>query len=140
MTPDEDIYHALCCYTLERGDAAFTHQHVVDAFTAQHADAQTSPRALTFALVGLYLHVQMGLSGKQVQQAHMVLARKKIAWPAFPLPEDRGRMTVADVMGARPGALRDEAIQRWCASVWEAFGANRQTVAALLRRNGISAA
>jgi hypothetical protein len=32
------------------------HRHVVDAFTAQHADEQTKPIAVTFALVGLYLH------------------------------------------------------------------------------------
>jgi hypothetical protein len=35
---EEDAYHELCAYTLQRGDAAFIHQHVVDAFAAQRAD------------------------------------------------------------------------------------------------------
>jgi len=37
-TADQHSYHALCCYTLQHGDATFIHQHVVDAYTAQHAD------------------------------------------------------------------------------------------------------
>jgi len=34
---EENAYHRLCAYTLQRGDATFIHQHVVDAFAAQRA-------------------------------------------------------------------------------------------------------
>jgi Family of unknown function (DUF5946) len=132
-----ETYHELCCYTLAHGDPAFIHQHVVDAFCAQRADETTKPIAITFALVGLYLHVEHGLSGRQVQRAHMQLAKQKRAWPAFALPRERGPMTVADVMAAPPGAERDAAIERWCASVWSAFRDARPALDALLQSAGI---
>ncbi len=133
MAADKAIYDELCCYTLERGDPSFIHQHVVDAFSAQHADENTKAIALTFALVGLYLHCERGFSGKQVQRAHMALAQQKRSWPKFTIPNDRGRMTVRDVMAAKPGAERDTAIHQWAASVWEAFRSNQQMLAELLR-------
>lgn len=138
MTSEQDAYNALCGYTLGLRDAAFIHQHVVDAFTAQHADERSRPIAVTFALVGLYLLVERQWSGKEVQQAHMRLARKRRPWPAFALPGDRGSLTAIDVMGAPAGAERDKAIHAWCASVWAAFGESRQAVADLLREHGIT--
>ena len=74
---DEDLYHELCAYTLAHPSPAFIHQHVVDAFAAQRATEQTKPIGLTFALAGLYLHVEKGFSGKQVQRAHMDMGRRK---------------------------------------------------------------
>ena len=50
---ERHAYDELQCYTLARGDLAFIHQHVVDAWAAQHADERTKPIGLTFALVGL---------------------------------------------------------------------------------------
>src|SRR5688500_4296697 len=54
----QDRYEELCCYTLAHGHAAFIHQHVVDAQAAQAAGEHTKPIAITFALAGLYLHVE----------------------------------------------------------------------------------
>src|SRR5262249_34900967 len=71
MTVEERDYHELCYYTLAHGDPSFIHQHVVDAFAAQNSGEHDKPIRLTFALVGLYLHVERGLSGRQVQRAHM---------------------------------------------------------------------
>jgi hypothetical protein len=49
---DQDAYDELQCYTLAHADPSFIHQHLVDAFTVQHADERTKPIALTFAPVG----------------------------------------------------------------------------------------
>jgi hypothetical protein len=136
MIQDEPAFHHLSAYTLTRGDAAFIHQHVVDAYAAQHADANTKPIKLTFALVGLYLLVEQEMTGRQVQRVHMRLARQKHQWPAFMLPHDRGGVTAADVMKAPEGPGRDRAIHDWCRSVWAAFSANREVVAELLKRHG----
>jgi hypothetical protein len=76
---EQDAYHELCAYTLADRDPAFIHQHVVDAFAVQHADARTKPIAVTFAPVGLYLHIEKGYSGKLVQRVHMDLAKRKRA-------------------------------------------------------------
>lgn len=134
---EREAHEELQCYTLARGDATFIHQHVVDAWTAQHADANTKPIGLTFALVGLYLHLERGTTGREVQRIHMALGRQRRTWPTFPLPHDRGAMTVVDVMAAPAGPERDRAIDAWCGSVWAAFGGCRAVVVALLEQHGV---
>ncbi len=139
MSADEEAYNELCAYTLDHalGDPSFIHQHVVDAYAAQHADERTKPIAITFALVGLYLHVEKQSSGRRVQRVHMELARSKRQWPAFALPAERGAMSAVDVMAAAPGPARDRAIDDWCASVWNAYAAGRETIVHLLTQHGI---
>ena len=132
-------YDELASYTLTRGDAAFIHQHVVDAAAAQQATEATKPIAVAFALIGLYLHVERGFTGRQVQRAHMMLAKRTRQWPAFRLPTDRGTMTADDVMAAPAGAERDRAITAWCASVWEAYRESAAAVAQLSREHGLDA-
>jgi hypothetical protein len=138
MTPsaaEQDAYNQLCCYTLAHGSPSFVHQHVVDAFAAQYASAESKPIGVAFALVGLYLHVEKTVSGRQVQLVHMQLARKKREWPRFDLPRERGAMTATDVMTAPHGCARDAAIGKWCHSVWTAFRHNREAVVKLLREH-----
>jgi len=134
MTTEQDAYDELRYYTLAHRDPEFIHQHVVDAFTAQHANVQTKPIALTFSLVGLYLLVERQFSGRQVQRAHMELARHKQTWPVFSLPVERGLITCVDVVAVPVGIERDRAIHAWCASVWEAFRESHVTVGELLRK------
>jgi hypothetical protein len=132
-----DAYDELQCYTLAHGGGTFIHQHVVDAWAAQHADERTKPIGLTFALVGLYLRVERRFSGRQVQRAHMALGKHKRTWPAFRLPPERGPVTASQVMAAPAGPERDQVIDAWCASVWEAFRESHQAVAELLKQHGI---
>ena len=134
MSDDESKFHELCYYTLAHGDPAFIHQHVVDAFAAQHADANDKPIKPTFALIGLYLHVEKGLTGREVQRAHMKMGRRKHAWPVFSLPAERGAITVSDVIAVPAGHRRDAMIHEWCGSVWSAFSECRSTVIDLVDR------
>jgi hypothetical protein len=136
MTPQE-AFDELCYYTLAHGDAAFIHQHVVDAFAAQQADENVKPIKLTFALVGLYLLIEKKLSGRQVQRVHMELASTKRRWPTLDLPTERGSITVADVLAAPAGPKRDSAIHAWCASVWSAYHGCREAIVHWLREHGI---
>ncbi len=126
----------LSAYTLTRGDPTFIHQHVVDAFVAQHVTAQSKPIGVAFALIGLYLHLERGYSGRQVQEAHMRLARQRKQWPAFVPPADAGELTVIDVVQSAPGVARDRAIEDWCTSVWQAWRGSHAQVAALLTELG----
>jgi len=137
VPPEQEAYDALQCYTLAHGGRAFVHQHVVDAWAAQHASARTKPIALTFALVGLYLRLEQDFSGRQVQKAHISLARHERNWPSLPLPQERGSVTATQVVAAPPGPERDRMIDAWCASVWAAFGESHQAVAELLEQHGI---
>lgn len=119
---DEALYHELTLYSLEKRDPAFIHQEVVDAWAAQNASPSDKSIKLPFALIGLYLYLEKGYTGKQVQQAHMKLAKeKKEVWPRFTLPDSRGTMTITDVMRAPAGVQRDAAIMEWCKSVWQAY-------------------
>ena len=121
MSSEEDAYHLVSAYTLTHGDPGFIHQHVVDAWAAQHAREDGKPIGVFFALAGLYLHVERGFTGREVQRAHMKLARAKNEWPTFRLPVDRGDITAIDVMKVAEGDDRARAIDIWCASVWAAF-------------------
>lgn len=133
MKSDLDLYYELTYYTLSHPNPAFIHQHVVDAFAAQNADEDTKAITVAFALIGLYLHLQKNYSGKEVQQAHMHLANRRKQWPDFDLPEDRGSFTVSDVVRAPAGPKRDEAIEKWCLAVWEAYRQSHEKVARLVR-------
>jgi len=137
-TPEQIAYQELQCYTLAHREPGFIHQHVVDAWAAQHADESTKPIALTFALIGLCLHIERGFTGRQVQRVHMELGKRKRAWPSFTLPCDRGSHTASRVMAAPAGPERDMAIDAWCGSVWEAFKESHRAVAELLAEHGIA--
>lgn len=130
-------HQELQAWSLARGDPAFIHQHVVDAWAAQHAEPGDPAIGLAFALVGLCLHLEYGFTGRQVQLAHMALARRGgKRWPRFPMPDDRGEIRATDVMAAAPGPDRDQALSRWCASVWDAHLENHGAVRALLVHYG----
>jgi hypothetical protein len=126
-------YDELSLYTLSHPDPAFIHQYAVDTFAAQVADQDTKPITLAFALIGLYLHIERNVTGRNIQHMHMLLARHRKQWPTFELPADRGEITVSTVLDAPPGAERDEMINTWSATVWQAYRASRASVAALLR-------
>lgn len=135
MDQNRSAHDELYVYTM--GRPRFILQHVVDAYAAQTATPTTKPMGLAFALVGLYLHVERGFSGDQVQRVHMRLAKTRRQYPQLPLPTDRGVITPVDVLASPAGAERDAAIDRWCVCVWEAFRETRETIVAFLRDCGI---
>jgi len=127
-------YDETYIYAMER--PGFILQHVVDAYAVQTANDGNKPIGIVFGLVGLYLHVEKQFSGRQVQRVHMELGSRKREWPRVDLPEDRGSLTVVDVLASPAGPQRDSAIENWCRSVWTAFDANRPAIIALLREYG----
>lgn len=138
--PDEvEAYHHLCAYTLTHGDATFIHQHVVDAWAAQHASPASKPIGVAFALIGLCLHLERGLNGREVQLAHMRLAKDRHPWPTFALPAARGDLTARDVLAVPDGRDRVHAIDAWCASVWEAWHESHGRVRDLIEARDPSA-
>jgi hypothetical protein len=136
MNDTRGAYDEVYVYTM--GRAGFILQHVVDAYAVQTANELSKPIGIVFGLVGLYLHIEKQFSGHQVQKVHMEMGRRKREWPRICLPEDRGSMTVADVLAAAAGPERDKAIDDWCRSVWTAFAVNRESVVGLLREYQIT--
>jgi hypothetical protein len=127
-------YDEVYVYTM--GRPGFILQHVVDAFAVQTANQDSKPISVVFGLVGLYLHVEKHFSGRQVQEAHMKLGSRKREWPSINLPEDRGAMTVVDVLAAPAGPERDAAIDNWCRCIWTSFAGSRQAIIELLGEAG----
>jgi len=131
---DDDLYNELAYYTLAHGDPAFIHQHLVDAYGAQCADDTTKPIAVVFALIGLYLHIEKGYTGRQVQRAHMQLAKWPNTWKKPPLPTRKGEITIRDVLAIEPGPGRDTMIDRWCEVVWQSWQQSRSQIVAIAQK------
>lgn len=131
---DQELYNQLAVYSLGLRDPEFIHQHVVDAFVVQHAGPGSKPMAIVFGLVGLYLYIEKGYTGRQVQRAHRELAGKRRSWTAPAVPENpRATTGVADVLAARAGAERAAMLRRWCEAVWQDWQHARPAIAGVAR-------
>ena len=126
---EQEQYNQLLFYTLSHPDPAFfIHQYAVDAFAAQNADANTKNITLVYAVAGLYLAVERGFRGKEVQNAHLIFSKDKSDMPRIILPENRGEITIKNVLEAEPGIDRDQMILHWGASVWKTYQNNRDVI------------
>ena len=127
MTTDSKLFEELSFYTLSHSDSDyFIHQLIVDAFTAQTADKDTKKISLVFSLVGLYLLIEKNYTGKQIQQAHTVLSNYKDYLPEIKLPENRGEITISEVLKSELN--RDEMIKKWCSSVWKEYESSKEEI------------
>ncbi len=118
------------------------HQLAVDTYAAQHAlrvvDGDVPPIGVAYALVGLHLALDRGVPGVGVRAAHQRMGKPDASWPRLPAPERTGAVTVFDVAAA--GAMVDSvvghagAVRAWAAAVWQAWGSQHATVAALADR------
>ena len=128
------LMNELSGYTLAHGDRRFIHQHLVDAYGAQHVRQSKSTIGAAFTLTGLYLALERGFTGRQVQLMHVRMAKHSKTWPPFTPPAQAGLITVADVLAVQPGEERDEMLMRWCASVWDAWAPEQQRVREMVDR------
>jgi hypothetical protein len=109
----------LACYTVAKQDLAFIHQHAVDAYEAQHGGGNSRPITTVFGLIGLYLCLEEGYTGREVQAAHMRIARIRKDWPRLEPPTQPAKLTVMDVLRADTDKMKDAMIRQWSESVWE---------------------
>lgn len=128
-----DMFHELICYTSAQKDPEFIHQYVVDAFALEYADEETKNIKVTFALIGVYLHIEKNFTGKQVQNAHVKLGKNRRNWPKFVLPLERGNISVSNVITCPEGFKRDRIIYEWCESIWQAYSHCHEEVRNLVR-------
>lgn len=126
------LYGELTACTVTRGDSEFIHQHLVDAYAAQHVRDDGRPISAAFALIGLYLACERGYTGKQVQHMHMLLANRSKAWPTFTPPPHLRALTTLDVLHVPPGENRDRMLHQWAQSVWDAWAHEHDRVKSLI--------
>jgi hypothetical protein len=115
------LFYEITNYTLSKNDPGFIHQLVVDAYAAQHTGERTRTITTVFALVGLYLATEKGYTGKQVQQAHIKIARVRKDWPRLEPPAYPSKITVMDVLMADTDEKKVGMIKMWSESVWESW-------------------
>jgi hypothetical protein len=127
------LFSDLSCYSVSKEDAEFLHQHAVDAYAAQHAGGKTRNITVCFGLIGLYLALEKGYTGKQVQRAHMQIAKVRKDWPRLEPPSRPASINVMDILQAPDGGERDAMIREWMAAVWESWAGRRQ----LVRENAV---
>jgi hypothetical protein len=133
QSSDQALFDELSFYTLAHPDPAFLHENSADAWRAQHVDQTTKPIAVVFAVIGLYLYLEKGFTGRQVQFALMRMAEHRKLWPRLPLPTQQATITVADVLTAPPGPGRDAMIHNWCVAVWKTWEQSRETISQIAR-------
>ena len=103
-------YSDLSCYTAARQDPTFIHQH---------SGGTTRNITVTFGLIGLYLALERGYTGKHVQRPHMQIIQVRRNWPRLEPPVHPAGITVGDVFGAGTDAEKDAMIRQWMTAVWE---------------------
>ncbi|PPD57652.1 DUF5946 family protein [Dehalogenimonas etheniformans] len=128
------LYDELSCFTLNQADAEFTHQLIVDAYCAQHAGPKVKTISIAFSLIGLYLVFERDYTGRQVQLAHMALAKQSKQWHRFNPPPMTGTLTVSNVLNSINGENYRKNIHDWAGSVWTAWASTHTQVAELAKR------
>jgi len=114
-----ELYGELSSYTLAEADDEFIHQYIVDAYGAQHSGGITKDITTIYALIGLCLMTDHGLTGKQIQKVHMRMPKKK--WEKLGAPTDYRWMTIRDVLQAKSPSERRVLIRQWAISVWNGW-------------------
>jgi hypothetical protein len=137
LHPLQPYYDELASYTLAQGGSEFLHQHLVDCFMLHTAITTTKPIGVVFALVGVCLTSEYGFTGRQVQLAHMQLARTKQDYPHLALPDHRGTIPIHDILALPPGNERDAGLRAWCADVWQAWFAHHTYIRGILHQSGV---
>jgi hypothetical protein len=115
------LHNELTAYFMLNPDITFSAQHAVDAYGAQHSGGVTKTITTAYSLIGLYLAVEHGYTGRQVQLAHMELAKKKIQWPSLDLPTKHYSISVADVLKSEEGSYRIEMLMKWATHIWDTW-------------------
>jgi hypothetical protein len=121
-------FSELQCSTVAKQDPEFIHQYAVDAYEAQHAGGPTRNITVAFGLIGLYLALEKGYTGRQVQLVHMRIAKMRKDWPRPEPPDEPAFLTVMDVLKAGTDREKDAMIRKWMTSVWESWGDRREWV------------
>jgi len=127
------LYWELSAFTLSLADPDFPHQVVVDTYAAQHCGPGVNPITTAFAVVGLYLHLERGYTGRQIQLAHMFLGRTRRQWPRFHPPAVKATVTVRDVLQSISKDSYRGPIERWANAVWQTWQPQRWRVVGLVK-------
>jgi hypothetical protein len=130
----EELCMRLSVYTISLQDPEFLHQHAVDAYEASHGGGKTKAITVVFGLIGLYLALEKGYTGKEVQRAHMELARQNKDWPLLVPPHETPMVSILEVVQAKEGNERNQKMMEWARAIWQTWEKDHQFIADLTRK------
>lgn len=115
----------------EFGDREYfrLHQLTVDAYAVQHSRGsdRRAIQSVALHLITLCVVLEHGVDPRLGPRLHKRLADGASFQPLEP-PETTGRMTVADVHGARTPADHERLVDAWARDVWAAWEPHHATV------------
>ncbi len=117
----------LAASTLGTPDPSFVHQTAVDAYGAQHCPP-AADRMLSFALLGLYLVLELDRTGAHVQQVHTRLARLRHPLPTLDVQPAWTAGTAAEVVGVVGSLGLKTAVHAWAERVWVAYEPQQERI------------
>ncbi|NLR81385.1 DUF5946 family protein [Chitinophaga eiseniae] len=115
----EDLFNELSIRTFAMKHPDFRHQLAVDAYGAQHAGGVSKPMTTAYALIGLYLALEHGFTGRQVQHVHSIIVKQ--TWEQLTPPATPAGITVQDALKAPGGDELYAAMQKWARAVWDSW-------------------
>ena len=134
-----ELFRELSGIHFDEADPSFIHQIALDCYGAQHVCGPAKPITTAYSLIGLCLHIEHGFTGRQVQRAHTILARKPATWPELPAPTHRYPITVASVVACEHAAVRTERLEDWARSTWDAWRNEHMWVRSIIRNHRLAA-
>ncbi len=123
----------------DEADPGFIHQIAVDCYGAQHVGGVAKPVTAVFALFGLCLHLEHGFNGRQVQAAHMALARTRRHWPVLAAPTTHFPVTVDSVVACQTAVARAPQIDAWAQATWDAWRSEQMWVRRMIQNLRLAA-
>jgi hypothetical protein len=118
----------------EYGDFRYTpaHQLTVDAYAVQHPGVpeRRAARSVAIHLVGLCLTLERGRGVAELPLLRQRLAPSKRSFPWLEPPASVGELTVVDIHAAATSGAHRSLVDRWAASVWQAWSAYHPQVRA----------
>lgn len=125
---------AAYCQVLEREystpELLAVHRLSVDSYAVQHpgGSSRQAVQSVGFHLVRLYFFLEQGLPAKHAHAAMLRVSKTKANMFRLDRPASLGDLTAADVLAAEGVSAHAEAVRRWAASAWHAWGEHHSTV------------
>ena len=116
-------------------DYARLHRLSVDAYAVQHpgVNGPQARNSVGIHLSRLSLILERGWPIERANDAMLAITAKKRHYPWLTPPEQRGEITVKDVLAARGPEEHETEVTLWAESVWRAWAEHHATVRAWLK-------
>jgi uncharacterized protein DUF5946 len=111
------------------------HQLTVDSYAVQHPGGRHPDKSVAVHLSGMHLMLDRGVAPTTATRLLQRLADSRPDWPHFPPPENRGFLTIGDVV--RSGSLEAhvESVRKWAREVWGTWAPRHAEVARFVARH-----